>query len=135
MGSIPVYKPKLLFFSFIVQIIFTIFAVFAPFDYSWIFMIAGFVFYFAMYGRYRNLKARHRHETDTKTILKNLRKKDQLIRRLASLRNTSMHGANNTRVGYNNRKGTLLDTISEKTGVSEAVREVKKATNSNNQNK
>lgn len=54
-----------------------------------------------MYSKYRNSGARHSHETETKTNMTNLRKHDQLVKKKKRLDNSTMEGANNTRVSGN----------------------------------
>ena len=62
--------------------------------------------------RYRNSNARHKHETETKSEMKDLRKVDDFIKRENGLSNSMMDGANNTRVSGEDSLATdLLDTI------------------------
>ena len=109
MGSVPINQAKLLLFSLIAQIfgtiagIFMAFNIFAAYDEGLIALVllgSGFLYYFYYYRKYRNTKARFKHETDTKTELTNLKKHDKLLRRLTRLRNAKMQGANNKRVDY-----------------------------------
>ena len=105
MGSVPIHKPKLFFFSLLVEIM-GIFATFATITirdrddeyWPWIFLLAGFIYYFIIYSKYRNQGARHGHEKETKHNMTNLRKVDEFIRKEHGLSNSRMQGANNTRV-------------------------------------
>ena len=102
MGSIPIHMPKLIGVSVLVEI-FGIFAMlFIDWDYSWLFLSLGLIFYLAMYFRYRNSNARHKYETETKKKVSNLRRVDQYIKTLYGLTNSSMIGANNRRLGGKN---------------------------------
>jgi hypothetical protein len=66
MGSVPIHMPKLLLVSFLVEILGVIATSIMDFDYNWIFLLAGFIYFFAMFARYRNSGARHKHELETK---------------------------------------------------------------------
>ena len=98
MGSVPIHMPKLLGISCLIELLGFILMIFADFDYKWIFLLAGFIYFFINYTRYRNANARHHHETETKKKLFNLRKVDTLVKHEKGLSNSSMIGANNTRV-------------------------------------
>lgn len=63
-----------------------------------LFLLAGFLFYGAMYLRYRNVDKRHRYETETKAEMRNLQHADAFAQSLRRLRNSRMNGANNTSV-------------------------------------
>jgi len=115
MGSIPVNKPKLFLFSLIVQIIGTILGLtivlswFAGQDeryFGLALLLSGFLYYGYYYNKYRNKKARFKHETDTNTKMTNLVRNDGLIKRMTRLRNARMQGANNMSVGFNSGSGT-----------------------------
>ncbi len=108
MGSVPIHMPKLLLISFLVEILGYIAKLFIDFDYNWIFLLSGFVYFFIMYTRYRNSNARHKYETETKTNVSNLRKVDNFIQSKKGLTNSTMLGANNTKVaGLNSANKTL----------------------------
>jgi len=109
MGSVPINVPKLLLFSFVVQILGMIMALFTMLyvlydsDYAvvgLVFALAGFAYYYYYYKKYRNTGARFEHETDTKATMSNVQKVDMLVRRLTRLRNSEMSGANNLVVNY-----------------------------------
>jgi len=102
MGSVPIHMPKLLLVSFLVEIIGIILMLFVESDYNWIFLLSGIAYYIFMYIRYRNSNARHKHETETKKQMTNIRKVDTLVGRRTGLTNSRMQGANNTRVSGNN---------------------------------
>lgn len=102
MGSIPIHMPKLIGVSALVEV-FGIFAMlFVDWDYSWLFLSLGIIFYLVMYFRYRNSNARHKYETETKKKVSNLRRVDQFIKSEYGLTNSSMIGANNTKLNGNN---------------------------------
>lgn len=63
-----------------------------------LFLTAGFVFYGAMYLRYRNTDKRHHHEAETKAEMRNLQQADVFASSMKRLRNSRMRGANNTAV-------------------------------------
>jgi len=108
MGSVPVHMPKLLLVSFLVEILGFILMLFVDFDYSFLFLTAGFIYFGAIYGKYRNKKARHNHELETKTKMSNLQKTDVFIKSKKGLTNSTMTGADNTKVeGATNVKNFL----------------------------
>jgi len=108
MGSVPIHMPKLFGVSAIVEAIGWLATLLVDFDYEFLFLLSGIIFFMAMYFRYRNSNARHYHEKETKAKMFNLSKYDNLIRRLKGLTNSSMHGANNTRVGGKNLGSKLV---------------------------
>ncbi len=83
----------------------------ADFKYKWIFLLAGFVYYFMMNLRYRNSDARHHYETETKKQIYNLQKEDKLIKHQTGLTNSKMSGANNTWVSGENASEIVMNVI------------------------
>lgn len=98
MGSVPIHMPKLLGVSGLVEILGIFLAIFIKWDYSWLFMLSGVAYFAFYYFRYRNSNARHSHEKETKAKMENVRKSDNFIKKLTGLSNSSMAGANNTKV-------------------------------------
>ncbi|MDO4978918.1 MAG: TFIIB-type zinc ribbon-containing protein [Candidatus Saccharibacteria bacterium] len=102
MGSVPIHQPKLLLISALIEILgaLAIFG-FRPSKSSegtLVFLLVGPLFYFIMYLRYRNINARHCHETETKKEVKNLKKVDKFIEKRKKLRSPVVSGYNNTAV-------------------------------------
>ena len=98
MGSVPIHMPKLVGMSILVEIL-AVFAMFYfDFDYSFLFLLAGLIYFLCMFLRYRNSNARHTYETDTKREMSQLRKVDQFLESRKGLTNSTMHGANNKKV-------------------------------------
>ncbi|MFI3307383.1 MAG: TFIIB-type zinc ribbon-containing protein [Mycoplasmatota bacterium] len=98
MGSVPIYQSKLIACSILVEICAFFAMFFVDFDYSFLFLIAGFVYYFAIYNKYRNKEARHLHETETKNTVTNMQNVDNYIRERKRMSNSMMIGANNKSV-------------------------------------
>ena len=98
MGSVPIHMPKLILMSILVEILGLFAMLAADFDESWIFLLAGIIFFAIMYGRYRNAGARHTYERDTKKEMSNLVSVDQFIRSEHGLTNSRIEGCNNTTV-------------------------------------
>lgn len=116
MGSVPIHQPKLFIVSFIVEILGVIAMLgLDDFDYNWIFLTAGFIYYGIIYGKYRNQNARHKHEVETNHEVKDLREVDEKLQTRRRLSNSRIQGANNTSVeGSSNSSGMankLKDTI------------------------
>ncbi len=96
MGSVPIHMPKLLGISALVELLGILLMMFVDSDYSFLFLLLGFIYFLVMYLKYRNTNARHHYETETKSNMQNLRKKDEFIRRETGLSNSKINGANNT---------------------------------------
>ena len=108
MGSVPIYKTKLLIISAIIEMIGIFLGV------RWLLFwlgvdtdednpalagllgfTPGFIFYWIIKSRYRNMGARHKHEKDTKCELKNLKQSDvkrDTRKRLSSSRISGENG-------------------------------------------
>ena len=116
MGSVPIHMPKLIFISICVELLGGLVAKFITdskpdWNWVWVLLATGFIYYFIMYSKYRNSGARHSHEVETKRKVTNLRKLDNLIRRRKGLRNSRMEGANNRSVRGGNAKKNILDNL------------------------
>jgi hypothetical protein len=64
-------------------------------SWAWLLLLSGPVFYGLMYLRYRNADKRHKHESETRATLHDVRAADQFHRSLTGLSNSRMQGANN----------------------------------------
>ena len=116
MGSIPIHMPKLLLIAFLVEILGVLGVVFVDWDYDWLFLTLGIIFFVIMYARYRNAGARHTYELETKRQMTNLRKVDNFIKSKKGLSNPTMNGANNKIVyGHNNSKN-ILNKVNQSIG-------------------
>ena len=113
MGSVPIYMQKLVGISCLVELLGFILMWLVDFKYEWIFMLAGFIYFFIMHTRYRNSNARHHHETETKKAIFNLRKVDNLIKREQGLTNSKIAGANNTRVSGKSFSESMIDSFTD----------------------
>ena len=112
MGSVPIHIPKLLLISFIVEILGLFLMMFVESDYSWIFLLSGFIYFFVMFTRYRNNDARHKYETETKTKLSNLRKVDNYMESRKGLTNSKINNVNNNTITSLNSDNTIGKTVS-----------------------
>ena len=102
MGSVPIHMPKLVFMSILVELLGLLATIFvaSESDEEWpfIFLLAGFIYFAILYGKYRNKGARHYHESETKSNMTNLKKEDLFIKHEKKLDSPRIKGANNTRV-------------------------------------
>lgn len=110
MGSVPINIPKLVLMSFLVEIIGVLMMSFIDFEYNWIFLTIGFIFFIIIYSKYRNKDARHRHELETRRRVDNLRQVDNFVQAKRKLSNSRMTGANNNFV---NGVGDANDIINQ----------------------
>ena len=60
--------------------------------------LLGPIYYAIMYARYRNAKARHKHEKETQAEVVNLQSYDQKVKTLRGVSNASLSGSNHTDV-------------------------------------
>lgn len=102
MGSVPIHMPKLIGVSFLVECCGVLAMLFVDFDYDWLFLLLGVIYFIIIYTRYRNDNARHRYEVETKKEISNLKEEDRLISRRTKLTNPRMVGANNTSIRGDN---------------------------------
>ena len=131
MGSVPIHMPKLIFISFLIEIISIITGI-NIFDgeINWFTLVPGVAFFLIMYARYRNKGARHKHELETKKKMSNLRQVDKLVRRKTGLRNSTMTGANNKLVRGDNFSNKMFQQIAQDNSVANLINN-----NINNENK
>ena len=111
MGSVPIHMPKLFGISCLVELIGIILMLIVDFDYKWIFLLLGVIYFVAIYFRYRNSNARHHHETETKKKIFNLRRIDNFIKHEKGLTNSRIAGANNTKVSGQGLSETMINTF------------------------
>ena len=102
MGSIPINKAKLIIISILLEALIFVIAylinqstdkTIALFLYG--FLVTGPIYYFSKKSKYRNAKARHKYEKETKNELTNVKTDDELIVRKTGLSNSYMYGSNN----------------------------------------
>ena len=98
MGSVPIHMPKLIGISAFVEVLGILAMVFTDFDYNWLFLLSGIIYFLIICFKYRNSNARHKYERDTKSQMSNLRKVDNYIERRTGLTSSTMSGANNNTV-------------------------------------
>lgn len=132
MGSVPIHMPKLLICSGLVELVGVLGVIFVDWDYKYVFLVLGFVFFFIFYAKYRNASARHTYETETKKNMTNLRQVDTFIKTKKGLENSRMTGANNLNVqGSTNNSGflgnltknTVVNAIADSNPVASIVKE------------
>ncbi len=112
MGSIPIHIPKLLGISCLVELLGILAMLFVDFDYNWLFLFLGFIYFFIMFNKYRNFNARHTYETETKKTMSNLRKVDNFVVSKRGLTNSTIDGANNKFVGGQSDVSRIFDSLS-----------------------
>lgn len=98
MGSVPIHIPKLLGISALVELIAIFFMALIDFEYNWLFLLSGIIYFCWIYFKYRNISARHHHESETKKVMSNLNKVDNFVKREVGLTNSSIKGGNNKAV-------------------------------------
>ncbi len=111
MGSVPIHMPKLVGISILIEILGIFAMLFIEFDYNWVFLFAGLIFFFAIFFRYRNSDARHKYELETKKTISNVRSVDNFIKSRKGLSNSHIEGANNTTIGTQNVGAKVLNQI------------------------
>ncbi len=112
MGSVPINKVKLFFFSALIELVgvFIGTSIFISVDddirgLGFVGYTLGFIYYYIIWAKYRNAGQRHFYEKETKATVNNLQKSDELVDQRTGLSNSSMIGANNTKVNGNLNRG------------------------------
>lgn len=123
MGSVPIYFPKLIGVSIGVEILGILGTIFLDFDYDWLLIFAGLVFFLLMLMRYRNFSARHKYETETKTEMKNLRVVDQYTTRKKGLQSSVISNKNNTSIHAPTGVDQVLDTALKNIPITGMIKE------------
>ena len=111
MGSVPINKKRLLTISFFVELAGIILGMAwlvtwlqidagedNPALWGLVGLTPGFIYYWWMTNRYRNMSARHHHEKETKSTMQNVKQVDKMVKSLKRLRSSRMEGANNDAV-------------------------------------
>ena len=109
MGSVPINKTRLMIVSAIIEIIGLICGFWwikfwlgvdvdddNPFWIGAAGATPGFIFYWIKSAKYRNMNARHKHEAETPSEIKNMQKTDVSIGRRNRLRSASIEGRNDS---------------------------------------
>ena len=112
MGSVPIHMPKLIGISILVEILGMLAMRYSDFDYNWLFLLSGIIYFIIIYSRYRNSNARHNYELETKTNMTDLEEVDEFIESKHGLSSPTMLGANNTRLTGTNKSNNLIDQLS-----------------------
>ncbi|KGF07069.1 hypothetical protein HMPREF1634_06365 [Tissierellia bacterium S7-1-4] len=147
MGSVPINFKKLFIYSVLVEIFgglaaffLRLLAAMSMFDgtefqdsrnYFWILLVSGFVFYFTIYVRYRNLDERHHYENETKHEISNLLCEDIFLKKLTDLKDDKIKGENSSELKGNKldlKKNKDLKKVIDK-GLLDEVEENKKKLN------
>ena len=124
MGSVPIHMPKLILSSIFIEILAILMMLFVLDldDLNWVYLTTGVIFFFVIYGKYRNKNARHKYETETKTGVSNLRKVDTFVMERKRMTNRYIDGANNTIVhGSTVNSKNFLDTFTSNNSVANLV--------------
>lgn len=121
MGSVPIHMPKLFAVSAGVELLGLLAALITIYkilnnnaSWPWLFLLSGIIYFFVIYNKYRNTGARHSHERETKSNMKNLRSVDDFVRHKTRLSSSTMDGANNKRVSGTNKNKNLLNNVMNK---------------------
>jgi len=122
MGSVPINMQKLFFMSFLVELLGLIAMLFVDFEYNWLFLAIGFIYFFIMYARYRNHNARHKHELETKKNMSNVRKVDTFIKQRRGLTNSMIEGENNTSVSGQGFGEQMLKQLTKNNSIVNSIK-------------
>ena len=114
MGSVPINFKKLFMasalvevISFLIALVLWFVAAFDIFDdtkfqdsrnFFWVLLIAGFIYYYHVYSKYRNQDARHSYEVENKHEVTNLISHDEFIRHEYGLKNSCIDGENSCEI-------------------------------------
>ena len=109
MGSVPIHMPKLLGLSILVEIAGILMMILVNWDYDYLFLASGIIYFMIIYSKYRNKSARHTYEVETQREIKNLEVVDDFIKAKKQLSSSIMEGANNTKVNGKNHANAIFD--------------------------
>lgn len=125
MGSVPLHMPKLFLISLLVEILGFVAMMFVDWDYNWLFLLSGFIYFFIISGKYRNSNARHTYETETKHQIFNLRKVDTFVTKRTGLTNSMMDGANNTNISGKNQNigNKVLNSLTNQNPMASLIKD------------
>lgn len=121
MGSVPIYMPKLIGISAIVEIFGILAMLYVDSDYSWLFLFVGLIYFLIMFNKYRNKDARHKYESETKKEMSNIKAKDALVEIRKGLTNSRIKGANNTTIRREGFTTKMLNEIVEQNSISSLI--------------
>ena len=121
MGSVPIHMPKLFGISFLVEILGIIAMMSIDFDYNWLFLLSGIIYFLFIYAKYRNSNARHKYETETQKEVNNLRKVDTYVGHITGVTNSKIAGANNTIISSESATNKVLNSITENNSIVKMV--------------
>ncbi|MDR3298161.1 MAG: TFIIB-type zinc ribbon-containing protein [Candidatus Nomurabacteria bacterium] len=146
MGSVPIYKQKLLGFSALIELIGIILGIawflsFIGMDIEednpalagLIGLTPGFIYYWWITNRYRNMSARHYHEAETKATPENLKSSDIFVEHRKGLKNSRIEGMNNNIVS-GVVSGGAKKMMGEKMAAAIGIGKMKGTPNINNTN-
>ena len=123
MGSVPIHMPKLLLASLFAQIIGVVFFLLlflADFDYAFICLFSGLVYFLIVKGQYRNKNARHTHEKETNAEMSNLESYDRYITSRTRLSSNKIMGLNNEHI--HGVDSSLLDNLIDSNSIASAIK-------------
>ena len=120
MGSVPIHMPKLIGISALVEIMGILMMLLVNWDYDYLFLLAGIIYFLIIYSKYRNKGARHTYEVETQREIKNLRVVDNFIKSKKQLTNRTMAGANNKKVYGSSNTNAIFD-ITNKASLKSAA--------------
>ncbi|NLC48362.1 MAG: TFIIB-type zinc ribbon-containing protein [Tenericutes bacterium] len=115
MGSVPIHMPKLIGCSALVELLGLFFwwVVFIDWEYGWLFMLLGIVYFFIIYSKYRNKGARHRHEIETTSKMNNIKTVDNFVQKRTGLTNAKIAGVNNKKVSGQEAGNKVVNSLIE----------------------
>ncbi len=121
MGSVPIHMPMLLGISALIEFLSFGAVVLVDFEYDWVFLSFGFIYFFIMYAKYRNSNARHKYEKETKTEMDNLATIDNFVQSRTGLSSARMEGANNTFVSGQSIGSKFLDSLTQNSSLTNFI--------------
>ncbi len=120
MGSVPIHMPKLFGISALIELIALIAMMFVDYEYDYVFLAAGVIYFLVIYSKYRNKGARHTYEKETKNSMSNIQKVDQYINHRTGLSSSTISGANNRSVAGQSSTSQIFSNLS-KEGIKDNI--------------
>lgn len=125
MGHLPIYYPKLIGISFVIEVIGILFALFTRSKYNSLFLLSGFLIFTIFFLKYRNKDTNNYYEREVKKEIFNLNKVDTFMTKRVGLSKNKIEGFNNTPLSDEGILDKMVSSISTNNLMSQIMNNTK----------